>query len=567
MRGAICTRSRKEVHTWLVLRWFVVSLLALFVYLAGASAHFSNTAECQEALVVWEMVDSGDWVLPRINGEQIPSKPPLYHWLAIAFAKMTGRVDELSARLPSMAAAAATVGLVFAIGLAEWGMVAGIASAVVLATSPEWVKWATTARTDATFAFFLTSAFLLGQRWIASGRSSALLGLAAATGAATLAKGFAGAALVGVVLVVEIWRRRAWRILRLRDLAAGSVVFSAIACSWYAAALWHGGLAFVQKQIIVENVLRFFPYEEGGPSRQHSLLFYLPMLVTGMLPWSLALPAPLWRRVMERSPPPPSSDFSGYLLTWLTTVFLVCTAASGKRSNYLLPLYPAAALLVGQELSVLLDRSWPRRPSRALSIAGGLAASIALLVASLLVAWRLGLAPWQPFIRFLHPQDRVLLPQMIVRVGPPSPIVIVLAVALALALFAATFRRAWPALYCLVGSAMVLLTIVGCSVVNVLEAELKSFAPFTERVAATVGGAPLAFFRAPDLAVLFYLRRHVVVERGAFAALRRPGWALVWQKDWDELEPSDRGGAEIVETSPPASVGRPSTQLLLVRLS
>jgi 4-amino-4-deoxy-L-arabinose transferase-like glycosyltransferase len=567
MRGAICTRSRKEVHTRLVLRWLVVALLALCVYLPGASARFSNTAESQEALVVWEMVDSGDWVLPRINGEQIPSKPPLYHWLAIAFAKLTGEVNELSARLPSMVAAAATVGLVFIAGSAEWGIVAGIAGAVVLATSPEWVKWATTARTDATFAFFLTSAFLLGERWLTSGRSSAFIGLAAATGAATLAKGFSGAALVGVVLVVELWRRRAWRLVRLGDLAAASVVFAAIACSWYAAALAHAGLAFLQKQIILENVLRFFPYEEGGPSRKHSWFFYLPMLVTGMLPWSLALPAALWRGVSERTSMAPGSGFSGYLLTWLTIVFLVCTAASGKRTNYLLPLYPAAALLVGRELSVLLDRSWPQRPSRTLSIAGGLAASVALLVASLFLAWHLGLAPWQPFIPFLHPQDRVLLPQMIGRIGPPNAIVVALAIGLALALFAATLRRAWPELYCLVGSALVLLTVAGCSVVNGLEAQLKSFAPFTERVVATVGAAPLAFFRAPDLAVLFYLRRHVTVERGSFAALRRPGWAFVWQKDWDGLTPADRGAAEIVDASPPASVGRPDTRLLLVRLS
>jgi 4-amino-4-deoxy-L-arabinose transferase-like glycosyltransferase len=564
--GVICTRSRKQVHTLLVLRWLVVSLLALLVYLPGAGARFSNTAECQEALVVWEMVDSGNWVLPRINGEQIPSKPPLYHWIAIGFAKLTGGVSELSARLPSMAAAAATVGLVFVAGSAEWGAVAGTVGAVALATSPEWVKWATTARTDATFAFFLTCAFLLGERWLRSGRSSVLVGLAAATGAATLAKGFAGAALVGVVLVVEIWRRGAWRLLRSRDLAAASVIFSAIACSWYAAALAHAGGAFFQKQIILENVLRFFPYEKGGPSRQHSRLFYLPMLFTGMLPWSLALPAAFWRGVGERAPTARSSGFSGYLVGWLTIVFLVCTAASGKRTNYLLPLYPAAALLIGRELSVLLDRSPSRAPSRGLSIAGALAALIALLVASLLVAWRLGLAPWQPLIPFLHPQDRVLLPRMIDRLGPPNAIVVALAIVIALALSAATLQRAWRELYVLIGSTAVLLTVAGCSIANVLEAELKSFAPFTERVASTVGAAPLAFFRAPDLAVLFYLRRHVAVERGAFATIHRPGWALVWQKDWDALAATDRDPAEILDTSPPASVGRPDTRLLLVRL-
>ena len=85
-------------------------------------------------------------------------------------------------------------------------------------------------------------------------------------------------------------------------------------------------------------------------------------------------------------------------------------------------------------------------------------------------------------------------------------------------------------------------------------------------MASTVGAAPLVFFRAPDLAVLFYLRRHVAVESGAFATIHRPGWALVWQKDWDALAATDRDPAEILDTSPPASVGRPDTRLLLVRL-
>lgn len=545
-----------------MLRWLVVSLLAALLYLPGATTRFSNTAECQEALVAWEMVNSGDWILPRVNGEQIPSKPPIYHWVAIGFAALTGGVDELAARLPSIVAAGMSVGLVFVAGAGEWGVLAGTASAVVLGTSPEWVKWATTARTDATFTLFLTLAFLLGERWVRSGAIGRLIGLAAATGAAALAKGFAGAALVGLVVALEIWRRGAWRVLRPRHIALAALVFIAVAGSWYAAALAEAGFAFFHKQIVLENVLRFFPYEEGGPSRQHSKLFYVPMIFTGMLPWSAALPFALWRGYRERRDDAGTARSSGYLVIWFTVVFIVCSAASGKRTNYLLPLYPPAALLLGREFAGLLEE----RRARILRAAGLVSASIVTLTAALLLAWRLGLEPWRPIVPWLHPQDRVLFPQMIAWIGAPSGAVVGIALLVAAALFAATRKRAWHALYALVGSALVLVTTAACAIVPMLEAELKSFAPFTARVASTVGGEPLAFFRAPDLAVLFYLRRHVPVDRDGFETLPRPGWALVWQKDWDALVAGERGGADIVDASPPASVGRAETRLLLVHL-
>ena len=552
-----------------MLRWVVaVSALAALVYLPGAGAPFSNTAECQEALVVWEMVESGDWVLPRINGEQIPSKPPLYHWVAIGVSELTGRVSELSVRLPSIIAAALAVGLVFAAGAAEWGVVAGTAGAVVLATSPEWAKWATTARTDATFALCLTAALLLGERWLRSGQRSVLVGLAVATGLATLAKGFSGAGLVAIVLVFEIWRRAAWRRLRPPEVLGAALVFAAIAGSWYAAALGKAGSAFVQKQIILENVLRFLPYEEGGPSRQHSFFFYVPMLFTGMLPWSILLPSTVWRAVRARSSGSGAeADFSAYLVAWGAVVFLVCTAASGKRTNYLLPLYPAAALLIGRELARILRRAEAGAEAPGLSVAGWTAAAMTALVAAILTLWHAGIEPWRPVVPWLHPQDQVLLPQIAGRIGPPRVAVIVFVAGLAAALAAATARRAWRSLYWAVGATLVTVTLVGCAYLPALEASFKSFAPFTRRVAERVGDEQLAFYQVPDLSVLFYLGRHVPVERGSFAALHRPGWALVWQKDWQAVSPPLRAATEVVDASPPASVGRPESRLLLVRLA
>ena len=534
--------------------------LALAVYLPGSSTPFSNTAESQEALVVWEMVDGGDWVLPRLNGELIPSKPPLFHWLAVGFAHLTGEVNELTVRLPSIVAAAAGVGLVYVAGAAAWGDAAGAIAAVALATSPEWAKWATTARTDATFTLFLTAALLLGERWLRSGRAAALVGAAALTACATLAKGFAGAGLVGLVLLLELWRRGAWRQLRPGALALAAASFAVVAVSWYAAALARAGFDFFHKQIILENVLRFLPYEEGGPSREHAVWFYLPMLLTGMLPWSFGLPHALRRGFRERRVDP----FSGFLLSWFVVVFAVCTAASGKRTNYLLPAYPAAALLIGRQLASVLADASAASLRRSMAALGWSAAAVVCAVAMLLLAWHVGLHPWAPIIPWLHPQDRVLFPQMAERVGPPGLLAVAVTVALAAGLVAATVMAAWRALYALIGGALVLVTLAACATVNPLESTLKSFAPFTGRVTSTVGQAPLTFFQAADFAVLFYLRRHVPVELGSFAAITRPGWALVWQKDWDALPLALRDRLRVADRSPAASVGRADTQLLLV---
>jgi 4-amino-4-deoxy-L-arabinose transferase-like glycosyltransferase len=547
-----------------VVRWLAAFALALAIYLPGSSAPFSNTAESQEALVAWEMVESGDWILPRVNGELMPSKPPFYHWLVTSFSAFTGGVDELSARLPSIVAASATVALVCAVGASRWQPLAGVIAGVVLATSPEWAKWATTARTDATFTFLLTAALLLGERWLRAADPRALLALAVATGGATLAKGFAGAGLVSLVLLFEIWRRGTWRLLRPLPVLAAAVLFGAIAGSWYAAAFLREGSEFFHKHIVLENVLRFFPNEEGGPSRQHARLYYVPMIFGGMLPWSLALPPALLRGHRERLN---AGAFSGYLVTWALVVFLVCTAASGKRTNYVLPLYPAAALLIGRQLAALLDAARERSASLALRVVGWTSATLSAIVAALLAAWQLGFEPWNSITPWLHRKDQLLLPQMLTLIGRPGYGAILVCAGLSLGLALSTLRARWRSLYSLIGVATVVATLVAEATLQHLASALKSFEPFSQRVASTTRDEPLAFYQSADLAVLFYLRRHVPVERGAFASIGRPGWALVWRKAWDALPAADRSVATVVDQSPPASIGRDETRLLLVQLA
>lgn len=546
------------------------ALIALLLYLPGIwRMPFADVPEPLEALVVWEMVSSGDWVLPRRNGEEIPAKPPLYHWIAAGLSEALGGVNEITVRLPSAVFAAFAVGLVCWAAAGEWGVAAGAASAVVLATSPEWARWAVTARTDATFAALITLALVLGDRWLRTGRTALLLALAAAAGGAVLAKGPAGALLPAIVLAVEIRRRRAGSAIPKRGLLPAAIVFAAIAGSWYTAAFLRGGVAFFQKQILAENVLRFLPSEEGGPSRGHSVLFYLPALAIGMAPWSLILPwsvASVWRKGGrgERA----ETEFGKHLVTWLIVVLAVCTAASGKRSSYILPLYPAAAMLVGRTVSGLLE-SEPRGAFRKAFLATGWLLLMVVWSGVLALGlWRASYEPWSFVLPWLHPRDREALPALASALGPP-PLAIVLPLqALAISLAVALRRQRWMWVAGLLGVTMLLATLAGMIIVRPVEARLKTFEPFAERVAARVApNEPLAFFRRPQYAVLFYLRRHVPVEEGRFDGIDRPGWALVWESDWNRLDPRVRARGEVVEVSPPSAPHRKDSHLYLIHLS
>jgi 4-amino-4-deoxy-L-arabinose transferase-like glycosyltransferase len=541
------------------------ALAALAIYLPGAwHVPLYNTPEPLEALVVWEMVETGDWVLPRRNGEEIPAKPPLFHWIASAIASARGEVDELAVRLPSVLSGAAAVGLVSGVGAARFGTLAGIASALVLGTSPEWVRWALLARTDAVFSLAVAAAFLLVERFGRDGRMGTLVGGSAVAAAATLGKGPAGILLPGAALLLWPPSRRALARLGPARLGAAASVFLLLAGSWYAAAASRGGLAFVEKQILLENVFRLLPHE-GGPSREHSVGFYVPALLIGMFPWSLALPAALL--AAWREPESDRRDLSRFLLLWIAVVFSVCTAASGKRSNYILPLYPAAALAIGAWIGGVVAHPTPAA-RRALAILGLVAAVLLGAAAVVLGAWRLGFEPWRAVLPYLHPRDRHAIPAVTAALGAPPLWLLLPTLGLAAALPLSLRRgRIGPSLG-LFAAIILLATLAGTAVVRPAAARLRTFAPFAAEVASLVEPTdPVWFWKKPEYGLLFYLRRRVPVTFSGFERLPRPGWVLVWEVDWEALPLETQRQGKIRAASPPAALHRRGSRLYLVELA
>jgi 4-amino-4-deoxy-L-arabinose transferase-like glycosyltransferase len=315
--------------------------LALYVGCA-APLPFYNKSEPREALVVRAVLSGESLALPRLDGQGIPSKPPLFHWLA-ALAVVAGvRPVELAMRLPSMVMAATSVAAAAALATRGYGAAAGVATAAICAGSIEWLHAALQARVDMTLTTLVTLAVLVwgGVLGAGLGRRAVRLGYGLVA-LAVLAKGPVGAALPALVLIgAALATVRARRLTAFLDWG-GIAGAAAIAGSWYLAAWASGGEAFVSRQILHENLERLFG---GGAGTAHPqpVHYYGVALLGSFLPWTPLLPVALWDAWRARGPR------ERFLLAWAGTVFVFFSLAAGKRSAYLLPLFPPLAVLCGR---------------------------------------------------------------------------------------------------------------------------------------------------------------------------------------------------------------------------
>jgi 4-amino-4-deoxy-L-arabinose transferase-like glycosyltransferase len=336
--------------------------------------------EAREGLVVQDLVRGGSWVLPRRLGE-VPSKPPFFHWLAAGAAHAVGLSDAVL-RLPSGVAAFATAAAVLALGAELGGPTVGwLAVGALLGMSTFWQN-ASIARVDMVFTAALTASlagfFFWHRRGGRLARAVCWLGGALAV----LAKGPVGAALAGGVIVVFLASRR--ELPRLRALWSWplAVTSAVLALGWYALAWREGGSAFVGRQLVYENVDRFLGrHEFGEHRRKHHYLRLLGAFATHLLPWNLALVDAARRRWRGAR----ADDGERFLHVWWIVVLAVFTLSAGKRNVYLLPLYPAIALLAGRALARLADLAPPVRvPDAVARLAPG-RPTLALAIATVLV--------------------------------------------------------------------------------------------------------------------------------------------------------------------------------------
>jgi 4-amino-4-deoxy-L-arabinose transferase-like glycosyltransferase len=321
-------------------------LIAIFIALAAWTYLLPpiwNHGEAREGLVVQNIVHNHNWILPDANG-RIPSKPPLYHWIASVLAIVFG-LSDWTVRLPSALAAGAIATMTFVLGKAIGGRRTGWLAVGALLGMYEFWDAGTQARVDMVFAACVTASLTAFFFWQRDGKESSRAACYLAAALGVLAKGPAGAAFPALAILGFLGAEKS--LARIRAFWSwrwiGAVL--AIDIGWYAAAYHIGGSGFIVVQLLRENFDQVLGAH--GFSSRHGRLAALAWLATRVFPWNLALVWCLVRRLRgERA------DATERLLhAWWMAIFFIVFLSTIKRAVYLLPAYPAIALLAGRALA------------------------------------------------------------------------------------------------------------------------------------------------------------------------------------------------------------------------
>ena len=518
---------------------------ALFFWGLG-SVPLYNKGEPREGLVVWDIWSTGNWILPLRGGVDIPSKPPMFHWLAALAAVASGLLNEFTLRFPSALLGTAGVLLIYLTGAVLWGRVAGLVSAIVLATSFEWWRAATTARVDMTLTFFMLASFLCFY-YLYQSRRGLLKSLLMATllGLATLAKGPVGAILPCMAGLAFLACKRDFAFLKKIHLPIAVPVGIAVAATWYVLALWQGGEKFFSRQIVHEILMTPL----GGAGHNQPFYYYVPKLLAGLAPWSLFLPSLAIFLYQQRRRL--DEEKLLYPLIWFAAVFVAASLSIGKRPVYILPLYPAVALLLGAWWQKLSQGS-ASRPGVARA-AAGLAAVAFLLLAAALAAQLAGWNSLDSIGGRLDRRSRDLLPLFSQVLDVNRPAVTALATLSALpALFTlVAFRRAaWRGCFVALATVMVGFYFLLQTTVHPALADKLAPKSYMLRAKERIGEqAPLVIYRAGGFSSGLYRRLLFNAPEVDAAAAKPPFFLLTREAEWQRLR--EIAGVTLVEPGDP----------------
>jgi len=334
-------------HLW-TLR-IVATLIILAFAFQGSRGIFAPD-EGFYVNIAQSMLETGDFLIPRLHQQVWLDKPPLTSWGIAAGMALFGQ-NEWAARAFCAVCFVLTSLLVFLLGRSLSGGRAGLLATVVYATMAIPCVAANVVTPDTPLTLWTTAAFLSFWQSVKPGARHATFWkmlLCVALGLGFLTKGPAALVLAAAMLFFLVVKRRFSAYLFTPWTLLGLILFGAIGLTWYAwvANKVPGALAyFLDNQVLGRTVSDKYSRNPGP----EGALIYLPVVLLGTLPWSLFWLRSLrrgWRQLFTR---PTWADVARnptklFLALWIVVPLLIFCAASSKLPLYLLPIFPALAI-------------------------------------------------------------------------------------------------------------------------------------------------------------------------------------------------------------------------------
>ena len=330
----------------------VVTVAAIIWFTQLGYRDLIEPDEGRYAEIPREMVATGDWVTPRLNGFKYFEKPVLQYW-ATAMAYTLFGDNTTTARLwPALTGFLGALWAGF-LGLRLYGRSAGFYAFLITLSGLLYFVDGHYLVLDMSLAVFLFAGIgclVLAQRsrddaanlrnWMLAGWTSLAL--------ATLSKGLIGVVLpAATVVIYSLWARD-WILWRQLHIVKGLAVFLLVAAPWFIAVSL-ANPEFPQFFFIHEHLQR---YTSTVHERQGACWYFLPVFLLGIFPWvAVTLKSLLRPGFTSRLPGVAGFDAERFLWSFALVVFVFFSAGQSKLPSYILPMMPAVAVLAGRKLA------------------------------------------------------------------------------------------------------------------------------------------------------------------------------------------------------------------------
>lgn len=318
---------------------YILGLVIAFLYLGHLGMYpLFNPDEGRYAEIPREMLATGNFITPHLNGVEYFEKPALQYWFNALFMAIFGE-NEFAVRLFPALTALGGIYCTYVLGKKMFDKATGILAALMVATSFLYLVIGSLNILDMAIAFFLTAALTTYYFYGRTMKKAYLYWVYIFMGLGLLTKGLIGIVLVGGIVYCYLLLTRQWKLMLKNISLPGILLFLAVVFPWFYL-VCKANPDFFQFFFIHEHFQRYLTKVHN---RYEPFYFFVPCIIFGIMPWTGFLLS--WRKKLCRQWSVQGRDYL-YLILWSGLIFIFFSISDSKLVPYIVPCIPPLAILL-----------------------------------------------------------------------------------------------------------------------------------------------------------------------------------------------------------------------------